>query len=263
MRARKRFAQHFLEPAWGRKVVELIAPREDEFFLEIGPGRGALTTALSESAATVVAVEIDRDLTAHLRDGLPPNVGLVEGDVLEVDLAQLFPPRAIHPTIRVVGNLPYNITSPILFRLVDLWRRTRRLSDATLMVQFEVSDRILAAPGGRDYGPLAIGLRLWSDATRLLVLPPGAFRPAPRVRSALVQFRFREPTVLLDDEATFDRMVRALFTRRRKTLANALEPFARSRGRAARDVLDNARIDASRRPETPVLTHPRQALPAA
>lgn len=250
MRARKRFAQHFLEPAWERKVVDLIAPREDEFFLEIGPGRGALTAALAEMAGRVVAVEIDRDLVAHLREQVSGRVDIIEADVLDVALAQLLPPPDTHPTIRVVGNLPYNITSPILFRLIALWRQTRRLTDATLMVQLEVADRILAVPGGRDYGPLAIGVRLWADAVRLLVLPQGAFRPAPKVRSALVQLRFREPPVTLDDEDTFDRMVRAIFMRRRKMLANALEPFAHAGGRVAKLVLEEAGIDPSRRPET-------------
>lgn len=250
MRARKRFAQHFLEPAWSRKVVELINPSDDECFLEIGPGRGALTLALAASGAIVAAVEIDRDLVRRLRAVLPDNVTLVEGNILDMDLAQVLPSSERCSTVRVVGNLPYNITSPILARLVDAWRATRRLADATLMVQFEVAERILARPGGRDYGPLAIGLGRWAAVDRLLVLPPGAFRPSPRVRSALIHLRFRASPVPVDDERTFDAMVKALFSRRRKTLANALDPFARTRGRTARQVLRTAGIDGIRRPET-------------
>jgi 16S rRNA (adenine1518-N6/adenine1519-N6)-dimethyltransferase len=150
----------------------------------------------------------------------------------------------------VAGNLPYNVASPILSTLVRAHRAHGGLVDATLMLQREVADRIEALPGGGDYGPLAILTRLHADATRLLTLPPGAFRPPPKVHSAVVRLAFRAPAVALRDEAVFEALVRSIFTQRRKTVANALRPFATSRGADARAVLEAAGIDPSCRPET-------------
>src|SRR6185436_16645802 len=124
--------------------------------------------------------------------------------------------------VRVAGNLPYNVSSPILFRLLDAHRRTALLVDATLMVQREVADRITAKSGTGDYGVLAIFVQMHSDVRRLLALPPGAFRPAPKVHSAVVHFGFRPPSVPVADHRVFEGMVRSMFTQRRKTLLNAL-----------------------------------------
>jgi 16S rRNA (adenine1518-N6/adenine1519-N6)-dimethyltransferase len=255
VRARKRFGQHFLESAWVRKVVEAIAPLPGDVFLEIGPGTGALTHALAQTGVAITAVEVDRDLAARLVRGAPPNVAVVEGDVLRVDLDRLVRDAlAAAPggatAARVVGNLPYNISSPILVRLAHLVRDGAPVRDATLMLQEEVAARVMAPPGGRDYGPLAIAVQLRADARRLLALPPGAFRPPPKVRSALVGLGFRAARVEIADEALFERVVRAVFTQRRKTLANALQPFAATHGTGAHDVLARAGLDGRRRPET-------------
>jgi len=247
-RARKRFGQHFLEPAWVARLITAVAPASDETFIEIGPGRGALTAPLAEHAGKVIAVELDRDLAATLAPRVPPNVRLVQANFLDVNLAQLL--QGEHTPVRVVGNLPYNVASPILFRLLDTADEGRLLRDATLMVQREVADRIVAAPGGGDYGALSIQVQLVADVERVLSLPPGAFRPPPKVHSAVVQLRFRPPRVDVGSRDVFERVVRGLFLQRRKTLANALKPVAASFGHSSLDVLRKAGLDGGRRPET-------------
>ncbi len=246
-RTRKRFGQHFLEPVWADKVVGAIAPRTDDVFLEIGPGPGILTLRLAPRVARVVAIEIDRDLIAELTPKLPPNASIVEGDVLETDLDAVMP-RTDTP-IRIVGNLPYNISSPILFRILEL-ESQRRVNDATLMLQREVADRIVAKPGTAEFGVLSVLVQWRADVARVLDIPPGAFRPPPDVRSALLQFTFRPPPFELVDPWLFERMVRSMFTQRRKTLANALGPFAGGIGALPAPVLAAAGIDSRRRPET-------------
>jgi 16S rRNA (adenine1518-N6/adenine1519-N6)-dimethyltransferase len=247
-RARKRFGQHFLEPAWVARLIAAVAPASDETFIEIGPGRGALTAPLAERAGKVIAVELARDLAATLAPRVPPNVRLVQANFLDVNLPQLL--QGEHTPVRVVGNLPYNVASPILFRLLDTADEGRLLRDATLMVQREVADRIVAAPGGGDYGALSIQVQLVADVERVLSLPPGAFRPPPKVHSAVVQLRFRPPSVDVGSRDVFERVVRGLFLQRRKTLANALKPVAASFGHSSLDVLRKAGLDGGRRPET-------------
>ena len=258
MRTRKRFGQHFLEAAWADKVVAAIAPQPSERFIEIGPGPGALTLRLAPRVAHLTAIEVDRDLAAALQPQLPGNVELVVGDVLESDLL-----ANVTGPVRVAGNLPYNISSPILFRLiaaarpVDGWlppsggsSSAGRIADATLMLQREVADRLEAAPGSGDYGVLSILVQLHADVRRVLALPPGAFRPPPRVHSAVVRLTFRPPPVRIDDEALFTAMVRSMFTQRRKMLGNALSGFAGAHGQHPGEALRAAGIDPSRRPET-------------
>ena len=250
MRARKRLGQHFLESAWADKLVTAIEPNPEDRFLEIGPGPGALTLRLAPRVRHVTAVEIDPGMVAALRPKLPGNVDLIRADFLDLDLSRL----AADGAIRVAGNLPYNMSSPILFRLVESYRALRAPLDATLMLQHEVAERLEAPEASRDYGVLAILIQLNADVRRLLTLPPGAFRPVPAVRSAVVRLTFRPPAVAVSDMAMFEGMVRSIFTQRRKTLANALRPFAEARGRLAADVIATAGIDGRRRPETLHLT---------
>jgi 16S rRNA (adenine1518-N6/adenine1519-N6)-dimethyltransferase len=175
--------------------------------------------------------------------------------VLDVDLAaaieqwQQAPLDAAH-SVRIVGNLPYNISSPILFKLLALAAATGGVTDATLMLQREVADRLTAGPDTREYGVLSIQAALHADVTRVLALPPGAFRPPPKVSSAVVRLVFRPPRVAVRDEALLVAMVRSVFTQRRKTLNNALKPFAEARGRKAAEALAGAGLDGQRRPET-------------
>lgn len=243
-RARKRFGQHFLQTVWAERVVEAIAPEATDRFLEIGPGAGALTLKLAPRVAKLVAVEIDRNLAAALKGRLPANVDLVPADILELDLAPY-----LGAPLRVAGNLPYNISSPILFKLIAA-SASGPLLDATLMLQREVAERIVAPVGGREYGVLTILTAVCADARRVLDLPPGAFRPAPKVHSTVVRLTFRPPAVSGTSRATLERMVRVMFTQRRKTVLNALRPFADAQGRSAASALSAAGLDSTRRPET-------------
>ena len=249
MQAKKRLGQHFLDAAWAGKVLQAIDPQPSDRFLEIGPGHGALTLGLAPRVACLTAVEVDRDMVAALAPSLPENVTLVEQDFLEFDWAALG-----DGPVRVAGNLPYNVSSAILFRVLAAHRAAVRVVDATLMLQREVADRLLATPSTADYGVLAILVQLHADVRRLLTLPPGAFRPAPKVHSAVVRLAFRAPAVALSDEGLFEAMVRSTFTQRRKMLGNALRPFAAAQGRDARQALAEAGIDAGRRAETLQLT---------
>lgn len=251
----KRFGQHFLEPAWSRKVLDVIDPQPEDLFIEIGPGGGALTFPLAERAAGVVAVEIDRGLAAALRRRAPGNLTVVEANVLDTDLGALV--RSERATragralrARIAGNLPYNISSPILFRLIDLYRDGAGVTDATLMLQLEVAERLAAVAGSREYGVLSIMAALSADIEQVLTLPPGAFRPAPKVWSSVVRLRFRPAPLEVGDEKVFEGLVKSIFTQRRKTLSNALKPFAAGRGGDAAAAIAAANLDGRRRPET-------------
>lgn len=262
--ARKRFGQNFLEPAWVDKVVREIDPRADDTFIEIGPGRGALTRPLATRAHAVVAFEIDRDLAADLAAAALPNLTIVEGDFLQTSEYRL---RHVTSRLRVAGNLPYNLSSPILFKLLDLCLSGVPVTDATLMLQREVADRLIADPGTKDYGVLTVLVGHVADIQRLLALPPGAFRPAPQVHSSLVRLVFHAPSPPVQDLELYTALVRGVFTQRRKTLANALQRFDRGRGSAGAnrgrgstevrrgrgsvsEVLALAGLDGARRPET-------------
>lgn len=250
-RARKRFGQHFLEPAWVRKVVDAIDPQPSDALLEIGAGRGALTLPLAHRAGRLVAVEIDRDLAADLSPQLPSHASLINTNVLDADLKALVDrelPGA--ERVRVAGNLPYNVAVPILLRLLELRRTFDRFTDATVMLQAEMADRIVARPGTKSYGVLTILLRIHATATQLLTLPPGAFRPSPKVMSAVIRLDFHAPRVTPTDEPCFEQLVRRLFTKRRKTVLNALKAVTDPLGLSAAVVLAKVGLDSRRRPET-------------
>lgn len=226
-------------------MIRVLAVRRTDAFLEIGPGRGALTRPLAARCAHVWAVEIDPGLAGPLATEVPANVSVVTGDALTIDFAALGLPE---PS-RVVGNLPYNVASQILVRLLAVSAEGRHVRDATLMLQREVADRVTAEPGGPDWGPLAVATRLAAVPTRVMTLPPGAFRPMPKVQSAVVSLTFRPPPVRVKDRALFDALVRRIFTQRRKTAANALRAFAaRHSDRSVAEIFARAGIDGSRRP---------------
>ena len=256
-RPRKRFGQHFLADAWARKIVSAIAPAPGDVFLEIGPGKGALTFPLAATGAPILAVEIDRDLVADLASRLPRNVTVVSADVLKTDVvpylsglgAQQSPDEAhvVRPARRprIVGNLPYNLTTPILFHLAEMQARHRMFFDATLMVQKEVADRLAARVGTRDYGVLTIMMHVHGRIKRLLDLPPGAFSPAPKVHSSVIQLTFGPPPVRVADPEHFENLVKALFSHRRKMIGNSLKSLTPTPATA----LQAAGIRADRRPE--------------
>jgi 16S rRNA (adenine1518-N6/adenine1519-N6)-dimethyltransferase len=252
-RAKKRFGQHFLEAAWADKVAAAVGAAPGETILEIGPGRGAITARLTQTAGRVIAFEIDRDLAAALRQHAPANLTIVEGNVLDLTsdrVAEHLVRDGATGTIRVAGNLPYNIASPILFKLAEFAAAGVPIVDATVMLQREVADRLLAHPGTADYGTLTVMIRHRASVDRLLQLPPGAFRPPPKVHSTVVRLRFHGSEPPVDDERTFARVTRTMFMQRRKTVANALRPLDGEAGRPAGEMLARAGIDGSRRPET-------------
>ena len=252
--ARKRFGQHFLEPVWANKVVAAIAPQPDQIFLEIGPGPGAITRPLAHRCAGLVACEIDRDLAAALRDEQLPGVRVLEGDFLTMSSDRLKEALSeVAPTIssyRVAGNLPYNVASPIMFRLIELAREGLPIEDATIMLQREVADRLLAKPGTRDYGVLSVLIGHRATPTRLLNLPPGAFRPAPKVESTVVKLTFHAPDPPVSSESVLAGVTAAVFSRRRKTMGNAILAYGGTVPAVAAKVLAEAGIDPRRRPET-------------
>jgi 16S rRNA (adenine1518-N6/adenine1519-N6)-dimethyltransferase len=252
--ARKRFGQHFLEPVWAARVVEAIAPGRDEVFIEIGPGRGALTRPLADRVSKLLAYEIDRDLAAEIGGHGVPNLTVKNADFLRVSSDTLRHDLSAIGSgtmpVRVAGNLPYNVASPILFRLAALFAEGIAIADATVMLQREVADRLTARPGTGDYGVLGILIGHTAEAVRLLALPPGAFRPAPKVHSAVIRLRFHAPRPPVQRPDVFAGMVQAIFTRRRKTLLNALAAFHLSDRISPRQLVAVADLDGGRRPET-------------
>ena len=249
IQARKRFGQHFLEPVWVDKVLKAIDPQPDQDFIEIGPGPGALTRPLAARAKSVTAYEIDRDLAAALVTEDIPRLTVVEGDFLTREISGVGLQTS---DFRVAGNLPYNVASPIMFRLVELHAAGVPLIDATLMLQREVAERLVAAPGSKEYGVLSILIQHRADVETVLKLPSGAFRPPPKVLSSLMRLRFREPRPTVEDPAMFERIVQAVFTRRRKTMANALLALDERDAPALRpaEALAAADLNGTRRPET-------------
>ena len=230
-RARRRFSQNFLHDAhYIGRIVAAIDPQPGDRIVEIGPGLGALTAPLVERAGTIAAVEIDRDLAARLRGRFAAEqLTLIEADALALDWPSL---AAADPRpLRIVGNLPYHISTPLLFALLPIAARVR---DQHFMLQKEVVDRMAAAPGGRDYGRLSVMLQFRYRVARLFTVPPGAFSPAPQVDSAIVRLLPRPAEELpAVDAGVFARVVTAAFGQRRKTLRNSLG-----------EVLDEASIRA-------------------
>ena len=213
---RKRFGQHFLhDPDYVRRILRAFAAGPDDVVVEIGPGGGALTSGLASAAGRLIAVEIDRDLAGWLTDTFADcgNVTVVVADALELELATL------GRDLRVVGNLPYNISTPLLFRLTE---QREHIRDALFMLQREVVDRIVAGPGTRTYGRLSVMLQCYWSVERLLRVPAGAFKPPPKVESAIVRLAPKPPLVPPELAPVFEQIVRTAFSQRRKTLRRAL-----------------------------------------
>jgi 16S rRNA (adenine1518-N6/adenine1519-N6)-dimethyltransferase len=218
---RKRFGQHFLhDPAVIRRIIDAVAPKSGERVVELGPGRGALTFGLLERAQHLDAIEIDRDLA------------------LDVDFALL---RGQGPKLRIVGNLPYNVSTPVLFHLLS---QRGAIEDMHFMLQKEVVDRMAASPGGKEYGRLTVMLAAYAEVEALFEVGPGAFRPPPRVRSAIVRLRPSiEPRFAIGSDSALRTIATAAFSHRRKTLRNGLK------GLLPVEDIDACGIDAQLRPE--------------
>jgi 16S rRNA (adenine1518-N6/adenine1519-N6)-dimethyltransferase len=232
---RRRYGQHFLHDRGViARIVAAVDPQPGDAIVEIGPGTGALTGPLLDRVARLEAIEIDRDLAARL-EAEHPRLVLHRGDVLRFDFGEL-PDR-----LRVVGNLPYNVSTPVLFRLVEV---ADRLRDAHLMLQKEVVDRMVAAASTSEYGRLSVMLQYRFAMRKLFDVKPGAFRPPPRVDSAVVRLVPKPAGALAaSDRAAFARVVTAAFTKRRKQLRNALA------GIVDEDGLRALGIDPRLRPE--------------
>lgn len=241
-RAKKRFGQHFLrDTTVTQQMLRYFAPKEHDIIVEIGPGLGALTKPLLEFGSRVIIVEIDRDVIAHIKEswGLNDKVSLVEGDALKVDYSILVPSPQ---KMRFIGNLPYNISTPLLFHLLEY--RTR-IEDMLFMLQKEVVDRLAAEPNSADYGRLSIMTQYFCKIEHLFDVGPEAFSPPPKVHSAIVQLKpYETLPVVADDFSLFQTIVRDAFNLRRKTIHNSLKSYLCS------EDWKRLNIDPTRRPET-------------
>jgi 16S rRNA (adenine1518-N6/adenine1519-N6)-dimethyltransferase len=239
--ARKRFGQHFLhDAAVVTRILECVDARPGEALVEIGPGRGVLTGRLLEAAGALDAIEIDRDLAGGLQLALgsQPGFALHVADALEFDFAALAAHRG--QRLRVVGNLPYNISTPLMFHLL---RTPTAIADLHVMLQKEVVDRMAAAPGNGDYGRLTVMLAPWVEVESLFDVAPGSFRPPPQVWSSVARLTVRaEPSFPVD--ARFGKVVGTAFNQRRKTLRNALKTLLDAAA------IESCGIDPGARPET-------------
>ena len=232
------------------RIVEAVNIGAEDRVLEIGPGRGALTTLLAKNAAKVLAVELDRQLIPFLAREFAhnDNVEFVQGDILRLDLAELLMERW-NGTWKVAANLPYNISSQVLFKFLD---NPRLFSLLILMLQKEVGDRLVAAPGCKDYGILSVFCRLHFDISRVLIVKPGSFSPVPKVDSVVLKFvPLPAPRVDVGDEGLFRKVVKAAFSQRRKTLWNCLKSSDLGmNGDILHALLADCGIDGNRRGET-------------
>ena len=250
--ARRRFGQNFLvDRGVVDRIIEAVRPRPDETIIEIGPGYGALTSRLIEKAGRVVAIELDRDLVAALRTKFAGSTHfkLIEADALTTDFCAAIEPS---PTARVVANLPYNIATAVLQRLIE---QRRCLSEMTLMLQREVGDRIAAEPGSSERGFLSVFVEAYCETEKLFDVYPQAFRPVPKVSGTVIRLRARIAAEVKDENLLWQ-IVSAGFAQRRKTILNNLrnapapiQELLKQRGGAS-IVLCEANIPPLRRAET-------------
>jgi len=227
-RPRKRFGQHFLhDPAVIDHIIAAVAPQAGERLVEIGPGEGALTFPLLARGARLTVIELDRELAERLQTSLAADGALtvIQGDALKLDLASVAEPGE---RLRLVGNLPYNVSTPLLFRFIE---QAGVIRDMHFMLQREVVKRMAAAPGSKSYGRLTVMLAASCRVEALFDIGPGAFRPPPKVWSSVVRLEpWLEPPFTIDDPARFKEVVRRAFGQRRKTLRNALSGLVSEAG---------------------------------
>lgn len=246
-KARKRFGQNFLHDSnIINKIVLAISPKKGQNLVEIGPGMGAITEPVLEATGALNVVEIDRDLIPRLRTQFfnYPNFKVYEGDALQYDFTQLIDSEAENPApLRIIGNLPYNISTPLIFHLLS-YTEQKLVQDMHFMLQKEVVDRLAAGAGTSDYGRLSIMAQYWCRVEPLFIVGPGAFNPPPKVDSAIVRLVPHEtlpfPT---KDYSVLENVVRQAFNMRRKTLRNTLKSLISAQN------IEGLGIDASLRPE--------------
>lgn len=246
-RPRKRFGQNFLtDSAIINDIIKFIRPQQGQHLVEIGPGKGALTYPLLEHIDQLDAIEIDRDLARLLRQD--QRIKLHEMDVLKFDFSSLMTTQSAastgkeSPGLRIIGNIPYNISTPLLLHLSHY---DHGIKDIHLMLQKEVALRICAPPATRHYGRLSVIMQLYFSIDTLIDLGPDAFTPAPKVNSAFIRLQpHKTPPITIDNRERFEQLVRLIFSKRRKTLANNLT------GKLTKTQIEELGIDPSRRPET-------------
>jgi len=241
IRPRKSIGQHFLrDERVAQRIVEAIHPAAGDCILEIGPGDGALTKYLVQSEARLVLVDIDERAIAHLQRLYGNRAEIVHCDILTIDLATAAR-NSNAGLVRVVGNIPYYITSPILFHVLD---HRKNVKDLTIMVQKDVAQRLAACHGSKEYGVTSVFTQLLSEVELLFDVQPGSFHPRPQVTSSVIRLTMREkPQFAVDDEAFFRSVVRTAFGMRRKTMRNSLRPFLQH----CQEAIDA--ITLARRPE--------------
>ena len=241
-RPRKRFGQNFLhDPGVIHNIISAIHPQEQEKLVEIGPGKGALTRHLLKACSSLDVVELDRDLIPILQEECSPlgELRIHNVDALKFDFSSL---TSGNEKLRVVGNLPYNISTPLIFHLLE---QAAEIKDMHFMLQKEVVERLAASPGGKDYGRLSIMVQYYCEVEKLFTVPPGAFFPPPKVTSAVVRLTpYEKPKVTVKDIALLNRVVTQAFSQRRKTLRNTLKKLIDT------ETISGLDIDPSRRPET-------------
>ncbi len=238
---RKRFGQNFLvDQNIIEKIVSAIAPAPEHNLIEIGPGQGAITGPLLERCPRLNVVELDRDLIPILEKKFQqyPNLHIHQGDALKTDFNQFY---TNEQPLRIIGNLPYNISTPLLFHLLSF---NEQICDMYFMLQKEVVDRLCASPGEKNYGRLSVMVQYYCKVHPLFLVPPTAFRPAPKVESAIVQLRpYNKPPHVAKSIPTLSKLVRTCFQQRRKTIRNSLKLFLST------DQMNQLDIDLTLRPE--------------
>ena len=263
IKTKKSLGQNFLhDESVARRIIDLVSPKHNEILIEVGPGTGVLTRMLVERGGYVVAVEIDPRLSDSLSRSIKrENLLVVTGDALRLNWEEVIENakeklRSMHPShtdvtrVRVVANLPYYISTPIIELFLSM---RRELFDMTLMLQKEVAERISAEPGGKEYGYLSVLVQYYCVASLLFEVPPSAFTPEPKVRSAVIKLKLREqPAIQVEDERRFFALVRASFSQRRKTILNNLKASAAALkfSRPIEAALESAGVATQRRAET-------------
>ena len=244
---KKSLSQNFLiNDNAAKRIVDSLNLRGSEAVIEIGPGKGALTKYLLEKSKRVVGVEIDRNLCEFLKKRFPSaqNLEIIHQDFLKIDFKRVILP---HRKIKIIGNLPYQITSPVLALLLE---NRKRIKMAILMVQKEVAQRICGKPGTKSWSPLSIGIQLYSDPKILFKLKPSSFRPSPKVESAVIRLAFfRNPRVKIEDEKFFFVVVKAAFSQRRKMILNSVSSSLGWRKEMVLKALKRSNIDPTKRAE--------------
>lgn len=240
LKAKKHLGQNFLfDPSILKKIVQAAELSPEDTVVEIGSGPGRLTKVLAENVKKVIAIELDKSLFDRFKTEINDyrNIELINGNALYYDYESL-------PPFKVVANIPYNITTPIIFRLLE---SRKNLKSMTLTIQKEVAKRIAAGPGTKDYGALSIIIQYYAVPEVKFIIPKGAFRPVPKIDSAVIYIKILEtPSVIVKDEKLFFKIIKTAFTKRRKTIANAIKTLSEN----IDEKLKLAGIDPKRRPET-------------